>query len=451
MNREDWPSELAMSLKEAKQKRRELLTELATEPARKAEAERIASCSRGRRCRQSACPVCSYWQEVASRGLRQSAESVSSIGRNGAHLPIDALKVMPNRRPIDPAKVRLIAASMAMIGQLYPIIVREVKKKFYVIAGLHKLEAARSLGWDHIWCTYTLGGADDVEVRMILISENLHRADLRVLDRAEYIEEWRRLVRERARGGTNASPVVPGSPRLPGGMQPGEGGIKKTARALGLTPREVRRAKVIASLSPEAKDEARQLRLDNSQHILVAVGKLPAGVQLNALRDQAERRTAKTNAHIPLAVQSALAEAARLRSTITKDEERLNKITATVAANKRLLADVTAVTHSDAADDTSTDGARAASVVSPPTVPSGGFASAPHANTKFTARSPSTDQNDELLPTCGGDSSPDLIHLDADDQQLLDDLLARWAKAPVHVRQRFVSSALTEARGAENG
>ena len=446
MDREDWPFGLAKSLKEAKQLRREVLAELANEPARKGEAERIANCGRDRRCRQKACPICSYWQEMAQRRTLQSAQSIYVIGKNGAHLAIDALKILPNRRPADPAKVRLIAASMAVIGQLYPIIVREVKKKFYVTAGLHRVEAAKSLGWQHIWCTYTMGGADDVEVRMILISENLHRADLRVLDRAEYIDEWRRLVRQRAKEGQIASPVMSGG--MPsGGTQPSEAGIKKTARALGLTPREVRRARAIATMSPDAKGEARQLRLDNSQHVLLAVAKLPGGVQVNALRDVAEERAAKTKAHIPLATQAALAEAAKLQSAIAKDEERVLKLTATVSANKKLLAGVTAVAQTVPAQDDSTGEAETTSIVSPPTVPSDGPAASSQPTGTSTPRAPGKEQSTEPPQGSDADAHLEPIELCADDQMLLNDLLTLWRKAPVQVQQLFVSSALTDARG----
>jgi ParB family chromosome partitioning protein len=450
MDRTDWPFELAKSLKEAKKKRREFLTELAGDPAKKGEAERIAQCRRGNRCRQDTCPVCAYWAELANRRMRQSAESVYVTGKNGAHLAIDALRILPNRRPIDPAQVRLIAASMAVIGQLYPIIVREVQRKFYVVAGLHRLEAAKALGWGQIWCTYTMGGADDLEVRMILISENLHRGDLRVLDRADHIEEWRQLVRERARGGTSASPAVPGSPRLPGGLQPGEGGIKKTARALGLTPREIRRAKVIASLSPDAKLEARRLRLDNKQNILLAVAKLPTGVQVNALGDEAAKRAEKAKAHIPLEAQTALAQAARLQSTIVKDEERVQKLTATVSANKKLLAEVTAAAESGAAKDDSVGETQLAAIASPPTA-SGGSATVPPQTRIFTAREPAAEQNADLPPDQEIDFDLKRKCLDPVDRKLLDDLMGLWAKAPVQVRQLFVSSALSEARGRQDG
>ena len=48
----------------------------------------------------------------------------------------------------------------------------------------------------------------------------------------------------------------------PGGRQPKDIGIKKAARALGLTREEVRRAKAIAGIIAEAKAQARELGLD---------------------------------------------------------------------------------------------------------------------------------------------------------------------------------------------
>lgn len=56
---------------------------------------------------------------------------------------------------------------------------------------------------------------------------------------------------------------------LPGGDQPLESGIRKTADELGATQREVQRSLRIASLSPEAQASAVELKLDNNQSALL--------------------------------------------------------------------------------------------------------------------------------------------------------------------------------------
>ena len=50
------------------------------------------------------------------------------------------------RRTLDPAPVDAIAESMLEDGQKTPILVRSDGKRLVLIEGLHRLEAARSLG-----------------------------------------------------------------------------------------------------------------------------------------------------------------------------------------------------------------------------------------------------------------------------------------------------------------
>jgi ParB-like chromosome segregation protein Spo0J len=50
------------------------------------------------------------------------------------------------RRTLDPATVDAIAESMLEDGQKTPILVRSDGKRLVLIEGLHRLEAARSLG-----------------------------------------------------------------------------------------------------------------------------------------------------------------------------------------------------------------------------------------------------------------------------------------------------------------
>ena len=77
------------------------------------------------------------------------------------------------------------------------------------------------------------------------IAENLHRAELTKLQRAEQIEEWRELC---AQVRKNSAPV--------GGKQPNEAGFRSTAEALGVDEKTVRNAAEIASITPEAKEAA---------------------------------------------------------------------------------------------------------------------------------------------------------------------------------------------------
>jgi sulfiredoxin len=54
------------------------------------------------------------------------------------------------RKTVDPEKVAVIAESMLEEGQKTPIMVRDDGKRFILVEGLQRIEAAKSLGEDTI-------------------------------------------------------------------------------------------------------------------------------------------------------------------------------------------------------------------------------------------------------------------------------------------------------------
>ena len=54
---------------------------------------------------------------------------------------------------------------------------------------------------DHIIRAYVMK-ASDIDGRLLEISDNLHRAELSALERAEQIDEWRALTAEKGRNAT---------------------------------------------------------------------------------------------------------------------------------------------------------------------------------------------------------------------------------------------------------
>lgn len=64
-------------------------------------------------------------------------------------IPIFQIKVADGRREASPEAVRELADSIAKVGLLNPI---TVDQEYTLIAGLHRLEAAKLLGWSEIEC-----------------------------------------------------------------------------------------------------------------------------------------------------------------------------------------------------------------------------------------------------------------------------------------------------------
>ena len=88
-------------------------------------------------------------------------------------VPIYQINVNAGRREADPEAVQKLADSISRVGLLNPI---TVDQEYTLIAGLHRLEAAKRLGWTEIKCT--VSNLDGLEAELAEIDENFVRKDL---------------------------------------------------------------------------------------------------------------------------------------------------------------------------------------------------------------------------------------------------------------------------------
>jgi ParB family chromosome partitioning protein len=99
---------------------------------------------------------------------------------------LDHIDVGPRLRKVAADYVEYLAASMAEVGQLTPIEVRQVghtnAHRYRLIAGGHRLEAAKLNQWTEIEAQIVK--VSDLEAEIREIDENLVRRDLDALDRA---------------------------------------------------------------------------------------------------------------------------------------------------------------------------------------------------------------------------------------------------------------------------
>lgn len=154
-------------------------------------------------------------------------------------IDVSAIAEGSRLRTVDPDWVEAIAASMADHGQDTPIIVRPLAGGFQLVAGLHRLTAARRLGWPTI--TAKVHEMDDLQAQLVEVDENLMRRELSELDRAAFLARrkhiWQQLHPHTVRRGPIRDKVVFNSD------QPLEERFSKaTAAKLGLSPRAIDRA-----------------------------------------------------------------------------------------------------------------------------------------------------------------------------------------------------------------
>ena len=104
-------------------------------------------------------------------------------------VPVTAVKVGERMRQVDENKVLELMTSYETCGGINPI---SVDEEFMLIAGAHRLEAAKQLGWETIEAKVFDG--DDLLNTLRQCDENLIRNDLCYVSAAEHIAERERII-----------------------------------------------------------------------------------------------------------------------------------------------------------------------------------------------------------------------------------------------------------------
>lgn len=200
-------------------------------------------------------------------------ERIKSLNGEVERLFVDDIYVPAGRRALNADVVKSLAESMAEIGLMTPVTIRgdvENGNVAELVAGGHRLAAAKRLGWEKIACFVIY---DRLDAEMWEISENLHRAELTALQKAEQVTRWISLWEKKV------AQVAP--PSLGRGKK---GGNRETARQLRMDRREVERSAKIGKLSEQAKDAAVRAGLDDNQSALLkAASKVEPAEQVEAI------------------------------------------------------------------------------------------------------------------------------------------------------------------------
>jgi len=126
-------------------------------------------------------------------------------------IEIEEIKIVGNHRPLDDEKVKQLAESIEMLGLLNPIIINSDNE---LIAGRHRLEAHRLLGYESIMARVI--NHRDLYGELARIDENLIRSELSVLEQGEHLnkrEEILEALKLRAQSGTNIKNLRTGDTR----------------------------------------------------------------------------------------------------------------------------------------------------------------------------------------------------------------------------------------------
>lgn len=174
-------------------------------------------------------------------------------------LRTDDIQVGERHRALSTDAVDRLAASMRDIGLRQPISVRIVDEMMVdgdltagvpiLVAGAHRLAAAKALGWTHIDCIEVED--DPISAELWEIAENLHRCDLSKEQRDAHIRRYAELLEKRLQSSPN---VTIESKREDGRGHRSKGIVSRVAEDLGVSKRIARAAIAPPAPRPELVD-----------------------------------------------------------------------------------------------------------------------------------------------------------------------------------------------------
>lgn len=262
----------------------------------------------------------------------------------GSGALIAKVRVPDGRRTANPARVKALADSIREIGLLQPIIIDchamedcHGDESVELVAGLHRLEACKLLGWKRIPAVDRSSVPTHVERkihesrvespeigrllnRLAEIDENLCRNELSVLDRSKAIADRKEIyeelhpetrpVTERGgpgRGNKTAATVADVSSSF----------VDDTAAKTGRSPRAVRLdAQIGENITPEAAEAVRGTPVENSTRALVEIAReKDPQKQVEKAKQKAESSRAPSS---PKAAQPAQSQQPSPSATIVK-------------------------------------------------------------------------------------------------------------------------------------
>jgi len=123
-------------------------------------------------------------ENSVSAGFEASAEFAQFGPAGVVELPVTVIRRNPRqpRRAFDPAALEELATSIASVGVVQPVIVREVEGGFELIAGERRWRAAQKAGFTVI--PAIVRTASDVESLELALVENVVRQQLNPVDEA---------------------------------------------------------------------------------------------------------------------------------------------------------------------------------------------------------------------------------------------------------------------------
>lgn len=204
-------------------------------------------------------------------------------------VPISRIKVTTRLRATSEEKIQDLAESIGGVGLLHPITVSQKGENFHLLAGNHRLESAKSLGWKTI--PVTIKSADPLIEELIEIEENLISHRLNSIQEATHLVRWEEILSSLGKR------AVKGDNRWKrSGLT-----TKDLAASRGMSVNTYQYTKKIADLHPEVQDILNETEFANNKMDMVALSKENDDVQLEVANLLATGKTSTFKRALTLA------------------------------------------------------------------------------------------------------------------------------------------------------
>jgi ParB-like chromosome segregation protein Spo0J len=190
---------------------------------------------------------------------------------------IDGVEIRGRHRPLSPERVDALVESIKAIGLQQPISVWATDADTCVlVAGHHRLEACKKLGWQQIDCFFV--DLNELDRELWEIDENLMRAELTPVQQAEHLKR-RKEIWEAKHQSMQDAPIE--SKREDGKGHRAEGFASDTAEKTGVDKTTINRAISRAEKIPESIRE----KIEGT--------KLDSGAYMDSIKDLPEEEMAE--------------------------------------------------------------------------------------------------------------------------------------------------------------
>lgn len=187
------------------------------------------------------------------------------------NIQIDNIVVNNRKRKLNKDKVKELSESFKLLGQLESITIKPQNGQYVLLAGWHRLEAAKLLGWDKIDAQLFEG--NELECELVEIDENLMHNDLTILEQGEHLARRQELIGRNV-GRYSNSATVAELKTMP-----------EIATEIGISERSAyNRIKAARNIIPEVKDSIRDTEIANSTTQLLELARLSPDKQIEVAK-----------------------------------------------------------------------------------------------------------------------------------------------------------------------